>query len=99
MKNPYLNGAAATGYIGLVSLLFQLLQFFGANKPDNTVLAPVLALSFLVFSVALMAYLFFYRPVSLLLENKKEEAVTFFLKTLATFGVITIGVFLLVVLI
>jgi hypothetical protein len=38
-----------------------------------------------------MAFLFFYRPAVLLIENKREEAVSFFLKTLGTFGVITIG--------
>jgi Na+-transporting methylmalonyl-CoA/oxaloacetate decarboxylase gamma subunit len=46
-------------------------------------------LSLLVFSVAVMGFLFFYRPAVLLIENKKKEAVDYFFKTLGAFGAIT----------
>lgn len=88
--NPYLNAIIAAGYIwGVVSLI----QFIspGPDTPD-TWLTPIMALSFLVFSVAFMGFVFFYRPVVLLLENRKDEAVSFFLKTLGMFGVITFAI-------
>ena len=43
-----------------------------------------------------MGFLFFYRPMGLLMENKRDEAVSFFLKTLGTFGAITLLVILTV---
>jgi hypothetical protein len=55
------------------------------------------AISLVVFSAATMAFLFFYRPLVLLLEHRSSEAVAFFLKTLATFGVIGLLAILTVV--
>ncbi len=66
-----------------------------SNEPD-TMFAPIVALSLLVLSVATMGFLFFYRPVMLLIENKREEAIDFFLKTLGTFAVLTLLVVLTV---
>jgi hypothetical protein len=43
-----------------------------------------------------MAFLFFYRPAVLLVQSKRDEAVYFFLKTLGTFGAITVLVILAV---
>ncbi|MES2225256.1 MAG: hypothetical protein V4480_00415 [Patescibacteria group bacterium] len=43
-----------------------------------------------------MAFLFFYQPVLRLLEHKRAEAVSYFLKTLAIFGAMTIIVLALV---
>lgn len=88
--NPYINAVCAAGYIFFIGLLFVFTA--RANAPD-TFLAPIMMLSLLVFSVATMAFLFFYQPVVLLIEKKQREAVMFFLKTLATFGVITAVVF------
>jgi len=36
-----------------------------------------------------MAFLFFYQPLLLLIEGKKKEAVTLFMKTVGVFAVIT----------
>ncbi len=86
--NPFANAIIAAGYIWGVVSLIQLIS----PPPDtpDTWLTPIMVLSLLVFSVALMGFLFFYRPVVLLLDNKKEEAATHFLKTLGTFGVLTL---------
>lgn len=65
------------------------------DTPD-TLLDGVGVMSLFVFSAAIMAFLFFYRPVVLLIEHKKAEAVSYFLKTLGTFGVITVVVLTLV---
>jgi hypothetical protein len=86
--NPYLSALAAAAYIWGLGFIFQFLESTRGDIPDTT-FAPILMLSLLVFSVALMGFLFFYRPVVLLLENKRNEAASYFLKTLATFGALT----------
>jgi NADH:ubiquinone oxidoreductase subunit 6 (subunit J) len=90
--NPFLSAVGAVIYIWGITLLFHFLQAVRGDTPDSFI-DPIGALSLLVFSVALMAFLFFYQPVMLLIDNKKKEAVTYFLKTLAAFGVITLFVF------
>jgi hypothetical protein len=63
--------------------------------PD-TIADSVTAISLVTFSAAVMGFLFFYRPIMLLIEQKKKEAVIFFLKTLGIFGVVTVMMVLLV---
>ncbi len=86
--NPYGNAIVAAGYIWGLASIMQLIS----PPPDtpDTWLTPIMALSLRVFSVALMGYLFFYRPVVLLLEGKKDLAASHFLKTLGTFGILTL---------
>ncbi|PIP65778.1 hypothetical protein COU77_04005 [Candidatus Peregrinibacteria bacterium CG10_big_fil_rev_8_21_14_0_10_49_16] len=93
--NPYLHAIGAAAYIWGVGLLIAYISSLHHDTPD-TFTAPIVALSLLVFSVATMGFLFFYRPAVLLLEKKREEAVLFFLKTLGTFGVLTLLVVLTV---
>ncbi|MCX6785044.1 MAG: hypothetical protein NTV81_03905 [Candidatus Komeilibacteria bacterium] len=85
--NPFINADAAVAavYIWGIALLFRFVRSIAGNTPDSIV-DPIGALSLLVFSVALMGFLFFYRPVMLLVENKKAEAISYFLKTLGIFG-------------
>lgn len=91
--SPYLHALAAAAYIwGIGSLLFYISSLHH-DTPD-TFVAPIVALSLFVFSAAVMAFLFFYRPVVLLIEHKREEAFLFFLKTLGTFGLLTVLVVL-----
>lgn len=73
----------------------QFIQSLRHDTPD-TLLDSMGVLSLFVLSAAVMAFLFFYQPVSLLIENKKTEAVSYFLKTLGTFGVVTVLVLTLV---
>ena len=91
--NPFLNALGAAAYIWGIALLFYFLETVRGDTPDSFI-DPIGALSLLVFSVATMAFLFFYRPVVLLLDGKKEEAVSYFLKTLFSFGALTLLVFL-----
>ena len=87
-KNPYINALLAAAYIVFVVLLITYGPAYVRDKPD-TVLAPMAMLSLLVFSVALMGYLFFLQPVQMFLEGQKHEAVELFTKTLGSFAVIT----------
>ena len=89
--NPFLNAFGAAAYIWRVGLLISHIARLHHDTPDNLV-GSVAALSLFVFSGAVIAFLFFYRPAVLLVENKRDEAVSFFLKTLGTFGVITLFV-------
>jgi len=93
-RNPYTNALLAGLYIVFVVLLITYGPAYVRDKPD-TILAPMAMLSLLVFSVALMGYLFFLQPVQMFLEGQKVEAVELFTKTLAAFAVIT-GIVLIV---
>jgi len=93
-RNPYTNALLAGLYIVFVVLLITYGPAYVRDKPD-TILAPMAMLSLLVFSVALMGYLFFLQPVQMFLEGQKVEAVELFTKTLGAFAVIT-GIVLIV---
>ena len=93
-RNPYINALLAAAYIVFVVLLITYGPAYVRDKPD-TILAPMAMLSLLVFSVALMGYLFFLQPVQMFLEGQKHEAVELFTKTLGSFAVIT-GIILVV---
>lgn len=84
MSNPYSNALLAAGYIAGIGFLLSL--GFPEMMQMPEALAPVVMLSLLVLSAALMAFLFFYRPVALLIAGEKEAARSFFLKTLGTFA-------------
>jgi hypothetical protein len=93
--NPVINAAAAAAYIGAIALFT---HFIGSHRHDtpDTLLDGMGFISLFVFSAAVMAFLFFYQPVLRLVENKRAEAISYFLKTLGAFGVITLVVLVLV---
>ena len=83
VRNPYVNAVAAAAYI---VLLVTLLSTFVDGKGEPSLLIPITMLSLFVLSASVMGYLFVFQPVTLYLDGKKSEAVTFFLKTVATFA-------------
>lgn len=88
--NPYINAILASVYIALVVSGINTIGTLVGQGPDETILAPIAMLSLLVLSVAVMAFLFFYQPALLLLDGKRNEAVSFFLRTLGAFAGITV---------
>jgi hypothetical protein len=86
--SPTTNALIALAYIvTIVTLIFsseRLASVVGA--PTSSIFYPMAMISLLVFSVALMAYLFFYRPVTLILGHRAEEALVFFTRQLVVFG-------------
>lgn len=90
---PLYNALLAIGYIALiitgVFLSSTLFPF-----AEESIFIPMGMLSLLVLSAAIMAFLFFYQPVLMLIEGKREEAVKFFLKTIGIFALGT-GILLL----
>ena len=93
--SPFINATAASVYIGAVVLFLHFIESLRHDTPD-TLIDGMGAISLFVFSAAVMAFLFFYQPLLGLIEDKKGEAVSYFLKTLGIFGLITIVVLTLV---
>ncbi len=89
-KNPIINALSASGYILLIVTVMTFVTHPLRNKPD-TFFAPIVFLSVLTLSVTVMAFLFFYQPLQLIIEGKKKEAVNLFIKTVGVFATITAG--------
>lgn len=87
-QNPLVNALCASVYITLGVIIMNFATQPLQNTPDSF-LAPVVFLSLLTLSVAVMAFLFFYQPLILFLDGKKKSAVNLFIKTVAIFAVIT----------
>ena len=60
--NPLLNSLAAAAYIGLVVLFLNFIESLRHDTPD-TILDGMAFISLFTFSVAIMAFLFFYQPI------------------------------------
>lgn len=93
--NPILNAVAASTYIAALVTFMHFIESRRHDTPD-TLIDGMGFLSLFVLSVAVMAFLFFYHPVTMLIENQKAEAISYFLKTLGVFGVITVVLLTLV---
>lgn len=87
-KNPFLNALAATGYIVLVVLAINGIS--NIQTLESSLIMPVIFLSLFVISAAMMGYIFCYQPLRMYLENKKEDAIKLFLRTIGVFVIITI---------
>ena len=64
-------------------------MFFATSlggEGEDSIFIPMGMLALLVLSVSVMAYLFFYQPVMLFLDGKREDAVKLFLETVAVFA-------------
>ena len=74
-KQSLLHVVLAIAYIFCVAAFFRSAEFL-LGKEDNF-FSPVIALMLFVLSAAIMAVLFFGRPMQLYLDNQKKEALTF----------------------
>ena len=93
-KNPIINGLSASAYIIFIVTVMTFVTQPLKNKPD-TFFAPITFLSVLTLSVAVMAFLFFYQPMLLVIEGKKKEAVNLFAKAVGIFAAITAVILIL----
>lgn len=94
LKNPFINALWAGGYITLV-VLFMNKVIKALDGADDNLFIPMTMLSLFVLSVAVMALLFFYEPVRLLLEGEKRHALYFLAKTILSFAVFVIVLIIL----
>jgi Ni,Fe-hydrogenase I cytochrome b subunit len=86
LKNPYLRALLAALYIVGVVLL---IHAFAAFVPgEDTIFAPIVAISLLTLSVSVMAYLFFFEPLRLFLDGAQKEAATSFGKMVGAFAIV-----------
>jgi len=89
-KNPYLNSIYAEAYI---VILVSLITYIGKQDSPDNFFSPVAALSLFVLSAAVMGFLFLGEPLQLFLDGEKKQAVSFFMKTVISFAVITLILF------
>ena len=95
-KNPILNSIAAFLYILFVAGIIFWVGKIGDDK--LTFIGPVAGISLFTLSASVMGYIFLSQPLQLYLDNKKKQGINLFLKTVASFAVITSLIFALVVL-
>lgn len=90
-KNPIINALSAALYIaGVVSILFFGSQFEGEVE---TILIPIAMLSLFSLSAAVMAFIFFYQPVTMYVEGEKKAAVKLLVQTIGAFAGVTAVLF------
>lgn len=85
-KKYFYNPIIAAGYVTLVVTFINLISNM-SNPPEENIFMPIAGLSLLVFSVALMGYLFFFEPLVLLIDHKSIEAKKMFLTSITVFAV------------
>ena len=95
-KNPLINSLCAAGYIALVASVMFYGKNFGIEEPN--IIIPVGMISLLTLSVAMMGYLFFFQPIQMYLDGDKQGGANLFLRTLGSFAIITILIFIIIVL-
>ena len=93
-KNPLINALGAFTYIALIVSVMNFITRTLGGKPDSA-FAPILFLSLLCVSVSIMACLFFYQPLLLIIDGKKKEAFTLFVQTVGIFGAMTGAILIL----
>lgn len=92
-KNPHLNAILAAAYIVVVaSIMSNGERIFGQG--EETIIIPIAMISLFTLSAAMMGYFFAYHPIQLYLDGQKKEATQFFGKTVLTFAVFTVLMFL-----
>ena len=93
-----INALAAVAYIAAVAGVMSNAENIFGPGPDD-IRAPILFLMMFVFSALVMGLLFLGMPVMLFLDGKKKEAITLLTYTAASFFILLIITFLLIVMI
>jgi hypothetical protein len=88
--NPFYNAIFAIAYIVILVTAVNFASTLFEGLIVESIFLPMGALATLVLSVALMGYLFFYQPVTMLIDDEREKAVKLFLQTVAIFAVATV---------
>jgi hypothetical protein len=86
-KNPLINALSAALYIAVVASV----MFFGPKfiTPVETIVIPIAMLSLFSLSAAVMAWLFFSKPVTMYLEGEKAAAIQLVVHTILCFAGVT----------
>ncbi len=90
MKKPFLHALAAALYIAAIVLAINFVTSFLKGQNGGLII-PMAMLSLFVLSAAVMGFLFLSEPLAMLIQNRKQEAIIFFAKTVgffACFGIV-----------
>jgi membrane protease YdiL (CAAX protease family) len=96
MKKPFLYALLAIVYIVDIVLGIQMTNFFPQKE---TILIPMTMLGLFVLSALVMGFLFLSEPLKLFMENKKQEALVFFTRTIGFFACFVVIFIVILVLI
>ncbi len=96
MKKPFLFATVAAVYIVFIVTAIQTTTLFPQKE---NIAIPIVMLSLFVLSAAVMGFLFLSQPLQLFLENRKQEAMVFFAKTVGVFAcyVVIFAILILVI--
>ena len=89
-KNPFYNAISALIYIVFIVLVMNFMSNTGVDTNTAQYIMPIIMLSLFTLSAAVMGYIFLLQPIRLYLENKKEEGISLFIKTILVFGGLTL---------
>lgn len=89
-QNPFHNALAAAGYIVLVVSGLTFGSTLVEPNTEDNIFMPMAMLSLFVLSAAVMAYIFLYQPLLLILDGKRTEGASLFLRTVAIFAGLTL---------
>lgn len=84
LTGPLKNATLAALYIVLIVFIMDSIS--SGDSVEPTILIPMVVLSLLVLSVAIMGFLFAYEPFRLYFDNKRSEALVYFAKTVGFFA-------------
>ncbi len=91
-KYAVINAALTTLYITLISsFIFYVPRALHLNDKPDSVFAPIIMLSLLVFSASVVGLLIFGKPIMWYLDGKKTEALKLLIFTLLTFFILTVS--------
>jgi hypothetical protein len=94
--NPLYNALSAIAYIaGIISMIFFAPVIFGEGQ--DSIFISMVMLALLVLSVCVMAYLFFYRPMIMILDGQREQGVKLFMHTVGLFAAGTVMLLLIAI--
>lgn len=89
---PFYNAISAIAYITILVFTVNTIDELETNVGLGQYIMPILVLSLLTLSVAVMGYIFFYQPFLLYMDGKKEKAVEYFLQTTVIFASIIVSI-------
>lgn len=89
---PLYNALFAITYIVLIVLSMNFITQTEIDEGIASIIMPIILLSLLTLSVAVMGYLFCLQPLRLYLDGNKQEGVSLFIKTIIIFASITFGI-------
>ena len=95
-KKPFLYAFGAALYIIIIVFVITTVT---SILPVKTLFIPIAMLGLFVLSTAVMGFLFLSQPFKLYMENRKDEALTFFVRIVEFFACFVILFLVLVFLI